>query len=73
MSELFDSMKLMAEAHIKTLRAVDQMMNERICRGCRLPYPLGLDDDEERIKPFPVCDDCLEALKPIYQKRGELK
>ena len=72
MSDLFDTLKNLAQAHINTLRAIEKM-NHRVCHGCRLPYPTRTNDPEENIKPFPICDACLEHLKSIYEKRGELK
>jgi len=69
--KIFNNLKEVAEVYAKELTQAN--VNHRICRGCLLPYPIESMDIDEIAKPFPVCENCLEALKPIYKKRGELK
>ena len=71
MSELFERLKKYTMTDIK-LKRLQSGVGHEVCQGCRLPYPDD-DNEEKELKPFPICDDCLEALKPIYKKRGELK
>ena len=74
MSQLFENLKKTAEHYNSTLRNIHaEEMPHKVCQGCKLPYPARPGEAEELLKPFPVCDACLEALKPIYEKRGELK